>query len=216
MYSKVFSSMFNGTLATKGPWEVLVTFTMMLILADKYGTLDMTAEVISRTTTIPLDIILKGIAVLEQPDPLSRRGDNDGRRITRLRENTDWGWEITNYEYYRNLRTAEERQLYFREHKRKQRAAAKLTGAALEGNDDVRKVAVGVVETLPLKSGEDFAVIEELVAELEPLYPAVDIKTTLREMKGWLTGNPDRRKTKRGIRKFICGWLQREQEKHGS
>ena len=72
-----------------------------------------------------------------------------------------------------------------------------------------------VIETLPLLGGGEFPVKQSLVSELEPLYPAVDIPSTLREMKGWLVLNVDRRKTKAGIRRFIGNWLQTEQAKHG-
>jgi hypothetical protein len=68
---------------------------------------------------------------------------------------------------------------------------------------------------LPLRDGADFEVKQSLVAELEPLYPHVDIPATLREMRGWLVLNAERRKTKRGVRKFIGNWLQSEEEKHG-
>lgn len=32
-------------------------------------------------------------------------------------------------------------------------------------------------------------------------------------MKGWLNANPTKRKTKRGIKRFINSWLSREQDK---
>ena len=68
----------------------------------------------------------------------------------------------------------------------------------------------------PLQDGSEFPIDRALLAELEPLYPAVDVPQTCREMCGWLIGNPTRRKTRRGVKKFITSWLQREQEKHGS
>lgn len=73
-----------------------------------------------------------------------------------------------------------------------------------------------ILETLPLRDGSEFPVRQSLVAELEPLYPAVDLTATVREMKGWLLLNKDRRKSKAGIRRFIGNWLQSEQAKHGS
>lgn len=72
-----------------------------------------------------------------------------------------------------------------------------------------------ILITLPLRTGGDFEVRRSLVAELEPLCPAVDVPLTLTEMKLWLVGNPDRRKTPKGIRRFITNWLKTEQEKHG-
>lgn len=114
MYNKLFGSMFDGSLATRGPWEALVTFTMMLGLADKHGHVDITAEMIARRTLIPLDVIKKGIEELMKPDPYSRNPAHDGRRILPLRENTDWGWLIANFEEYHKLRTSDERAAYQR------------------------------------------------------------------------------------------------------
>lgn len=48
------------------------------------------------------------------------------------------------------------------------------------------------------------------------LYPAVDILQELRKMKGWLDSNPTKRKTKRGIGRFINSWLARTQDSGGS
>jgi hypothetical protein len=108
--------MYDGTLGMKGPWQALVTFQQMVILADKSGVVDMTAEALSRRTTIPVDIIQLGITALEAPDPQSRTPDEDGRRITRLSDGRDWGWQITNYEKYRKIRTADERREYQRQY----------------------------------------------------------------------------------------------------
>ncbi len=53
------------------------------------------------------------------------------------------------------------------------------------------------------------------VDEWSGLYPAVDIMQELRKMAGWLDANPSKRKTKRGILRFVNGWLAREQDKGG-
>ena len=92
--------MFDGTLATVGPWEAIVAFQQILILSDSEGIVDMTTEAISRRTTIPLEILTKGIAALEMPDPHSRTPDEEGRRIIRLSEERPWGWRIVNYRHY--------------------------------------------------------------------------------------------------------------------
>jgi len=114
--------MYHGSLATVGPWEALITFQQFLVLADRLGVVDMTPESIARITTVPLEIILKGIGVLETPDPRSRNPNEDGRRLKRLAEHRDWGWQIVNHAHYRAIRSAEERRDYMREKMREQRA----------------------------------------------------------------------------------------------
>ena len=112
MYGKLFCQMYDGTLGTRGPWQALITFQQLVILADKHGVVDMTAEAIARRTTIPLDVIKIGIVALEQPDDASRTPDEDGRRIVRLAETRDWGWRVVNYAKYRALRNEDERRDY--------------------------------------------------------------------------------------------------------
>ena len=64
---------------------------------------------------------------------------------------------------------------------------------------------------IPLIDKTDFDVPESLVAEYQETYPALDIRQKLRSMRQWCLDNPTKRKTRRGIRKFIGGWLEREQ-----
>lgn len=63
---------------------------------------------------------------------------------------------------------------------------------------------------LPLMSGTH-AITEEDVAKYKALYPSVDVEQELRNMAGWLDGNPKRRKTAGGIERFIHSWLKRAQ-----
>ena len=121
MYAKVFGQIYDGTLCTKGPWEALVAFQQLLVLADKDGNVDMTASAISRRTTIPLEIIEKGIQALLLPDPESRTPTEDGKRIVPLSEGRAWGWRVVNYLHYRQLKREDDRRAYHKEywHKRK-------------------------------------------------------------------------------------------------
>ena len=125
MFAKVFQSMYDGSLGTRGPWEALVTFQQMLVLSDRFGDVDMTAEVIARRTLIPITIIQKGIAELLKHDPESRDPSNDGRRIIQISENRDWGWNIVNYTRYSAIRSAEERRMYKASYYREKIAAPK-------------------------------------------------------------------------------------------
>ena len=69
---------------------------------------------------------------------------------------------------------------------------------------------------LPLNTGEGYPVTCAFADQMRSLYPAVDVSQELRAMCGWLIGNPTKRKTKRGITRFITSWLSRCQDKGGS
>ena len=68
------------------------------------------------------------------------------------------------------------------------------------------------VFTLPLNTGEDFPITSDMLCDWESLYPGVDVLQTLRHMRGWLEGNRNRRKTRKGILRFVHGWLARAQD----
>ena len=69
---------------------------------------------------------------------------------------------------------------------------------------------------LVLNDGSIFPVYEEDVAYYQGLYPAVDIDAEFRKMIGWIDGSPNKRKTKRGIKRFINSWLSKAQDRGGS
>ena len=70
--------------------------------------------------------------------------------------------------------------------------------------------------TLQLNDGTEHPVTQSDIDNYASLYPAVDIMQALRNMRGWCEANPTKRKTKRGIAKFIHSWLSKEQDKGGS
>ncbi|WP_169709650.1 hypothetical protein [Deferrisoma camini] len=73
------------------------------------------------------------------------------------------------------------------------------------------------VITLPTnRRGTEYPVTKAQVAEWAELYPAVDVVQELRKMRGWLLANKTRRKTARGMPKFINAWLTKEQDRGGA
>jgi len=69
------------------------------------------------------------------------------------------------------------------------------------------------VAYIPLNDGSEFGVSEKQVSELEKLYPAVDVRQTLNEIRGWNLANPTRRKTRRGVLSHINAWMSKEQNR---
>lgn len=74
-------------------------------------------------------------------------------------------------------------------------------------------IACEPVITITLNDKSEFPIYQHMIDEWIELYPNVDIMQELRNMKGWCKANPERRKTKKGIMRFIVGWLSREQDK---
>lgn len=144
MYGKLFASMYEGSLY--GQWQALVTFQQMIVLADCEGRVDMTPQALAARTSIPFEIIEKGIALLEAPDSYSRSADHDGRRIVRVDAARPWGWEIVNYKYYRNLATAEDKRRADRERIAAKRAVSQPVAECRDLSRDVANVAHAEVE----------------------------------------------------------------------
>jgi hypothetical protein len=71
------------------------------------------------------------------------------------------------------------------------------------------------VYELPLNTGDMHGIYPEDIEEWHRLYQAVDVMGELGRMKAWLNRNPKKRKTKRGINRFITNWLSREQDEGG-
>jgi hypothetical protein len=115
--------MFQGSMY--GNPDGIITFMVMLVLADRYGDVDMTPQAIAAMTSIPLATIQEGIEFLSRPDPRSRTPDEDGRRIVLIDFHRDWGWHIVNFERYHKIRNEEERREYQADWARKARAARK-------------------------------------------------------------------------------------------
>ena len=119
MYGKIFDSMYDGTLY--GQWEALVTFQQLIVLCDADGIVDMTPPAIAARTSIPLEIITKGLTILESPDPYSRTPGQEGRRIELIDAHRPWGWHIVNHSKYQHMQDADTIRAQTRERVRKHR-----------------------------------------------------------------------------------------------
>lgn len=67
--------------------------------------------------------------------------------------------------------------------------------------------------SLTLNDKSEYWIYGDQVEQWSQLFPAVDVMQELRKMKSWLDSNPSRRKTKKGILRFVNGWLSKEQNK---
>ena len=139
MYGKLFASMYDGTLY--GQWQAIVTLQQMVILADEDGVVDITPPALAAKTSIPLEIIEKGLEQLSQPDKYSRSAAEDGRRIVLVDEDRPWGWSIVNYRHYRNLASREDKKRKDRERIAEKRNESKAVADCRNLSQPVADVA---------------------------------------------------------------------------
>ena len=98
-YTPVFNTVFDGSLY--GKWPDSAVWLTMLALCDKRGNVDMSFQAIAGRTGWPMELLVKGIGALMQPDPFSRSTAHEGRRLVALTEGRGWGWHVVNHAIYR-------------------------------------------------------------------------------------------------------------------
>lgn len=101
------------------------------------------------------------------------------------------------------------------------KAEGRKEGKGREGNstdsqsDLVPPADQPAVVSIPLIDKTEFPINQDMVAEWEIAYPAVNVLQKLREMRAWCIANPTNQKTARGVMAFVNRWLGREQDKGG-
>lgn len=63
-----------------------------------------------------------------------------------------------------------------------------------------------------LEDGTFYDVLPDKLTMWQQAYPELDVERELYRMASWCDANPTKRKTRRGIEKFINGWLNRSQK----
>jgi len=66
---------------------------------------------------------------------------------------------------------------------------------------------------MPLVDGSEYGISQAEIDEWSEAYPAVDVLQQLREMRAWCNANPKNKKTRKGVARFITGWLSKEQNR---
>ena len=74
----------------------------------------------------------------------------------------------------------------------------------------------GQLILLPCTGGMEWQLSNEDMREMRDLYPGVDLLAEIRKARGWLIGNPTKRKTAKGMLRFLHNWLSRAQDRGGS
>jgi hypothetical protein len=148
VFAKIFAQIFDSTIAKD--YVVRHVFMDMLVLADRDGVVDMTVDAIARRTNVPQDLVDHAIKELMNPDLKSRSKAESGARITPIDSGRDWGWQIVNYEHYRNIRDEEARRTYFRDKQRAHRAKGQTSSNDVKDSQGMSTQGEEEVDITPL------------------------------------------------------------------
>lgn len=66
--------------------------------------------------------------------------------------------------------------------------------------------------SLVLKDGSFYPVSTRQILDYEKIYSKIDVKEEFGKMKSWCEANPNKRKSKQGIKRFIVNWLNNASE----
>jgi hypothetical protein len=95
----------------------------MIALADKEGFIDETISALARRFNVSEESVNNAVNIFLNPDKRSRTPSEDGKRLCKIRES--FGWQIINYQYYRDLRTSQDRTDYMKDYMKSYRKKRK-------------------------------------------------------------------------------------------
>lgn len=207
----------------------------MLAMADHAGRVWASIPGLANRARVSVEAAEAAIKSFLSPDPYSRTKDFEGRRV----EEIDGGWRLLNHAKYRAIRDQESikesKRTYINNKRAEQRRIKSLQSNGVDrgrhiaeadteaDTDNFKSEAIAsspnglsaadVVISIPLNDKTEYAISKTMLAELEALYPAVDVPQTLREIRGWNLTNPEKRKTRRGVMGHVNRWLAKEQNR---
>jgi len=134
MFGKHFASMYAGSMFGKpalvfAVWGYVIA-TMRPSRKDKECYVELNPTLLAATFASTPEDVMDAITVLLSPDPGSRSKADEGRRLSAVSEDFHTGpmqFKVVNGAKYRALRDEEERRVYLREAKRKERESTVST-----------------------------------------------------------------------------------------
>lgn len=173
-YTKLFGSILDSTV-WQAPLPAKVVWITMLAMSDRDGVVEASVPGLALRAGVERGDCERALALFSAPDPDSRTTAHEGRRILKI----DGGWQLLNYESYRDRATKEEaaEKNAARVRRFRERKAARMAGNG-SGNGNVTTVtpvtsgALGNALTSPqahLTSGSPQAERERAREEPGPL-----------------------------------------------
>jgi hypothetical protein len=222
-YTPVFNSALDGTLY--GRWPHTGVWLCILSQCDLHGRIDMVPRLLAAKIGVGEDVLLACISDFMEPDPGSRTGDLEGRRLELLDPATrNWGWRVINHGLYRErARKSAYDAARIEDGRNRERMKARKTGKPLDprGPDATRSQTQTQTQTQTSNSNKaaeaavspisTFDLTAERRAVAEARTPPLDAELTHLRFVAFYQGrrirNPDGAWRK---------WCATENAKHGT
>ncbi len=137
-FVKVYGTILDSSIwAEESPTRIL--WITMLAMADSTGYIEAAVPGLQGRARITMAETEAALKVFESPDPHSKDQDDDGRRV----EKAEGGWQLLNYQKYRDRRTESqikraERQQRYREKKRLEEEQGRLHVDGVDAGDRLK------------------------------------------------------------------------------
>lgn len=231
-YVKIFDSIVASTIWS-APSDHRVVWVTMLAIADRDGYVKASVPGLAHLCRVSREACESALASFLAPDPDSRTKTHDGRRIAVA----EGGWLLLNYEFYRDMASAEEKREKdrLRQERKRLRDASRLVTDVTVGHAPSPKVASHLSssdltseekEKAPRKRGAFLVEVEkpaDVMAELWDAWLAVRKRKNaplskvawegvLRETAkaGWHINEVVRKMAERGWQAVEADWLLKE------
>jgi hypothetical protein len=201
-YTKLHASLLTSTVWLEAD-HVRIVWVTLLALSNKEGIVQGSVPGLANVARVPVDKCREAIERLLSPDPDSRSGAEDGRRI----ETIQGGWRLINFEHYRRLHSEEERKEY------KRRWMAEKRALSTPVHKSPQSPPVDNVDTNRSKKQNTES---EWLASLasDPANAGVDVAREADKCRFWCNNN-----RRQFTRKTFVNWLlraDREIKAHGN
>ena len=220
-YTKLFSSIIASTI-WRADDKTRIVWITMLAMSDQFGIVEGSVPGLADMARVTVDECRDALAALQAPDEDSRSKEQDGRRI----EPVDGGWRLINHGKYRDKMSLDERREYQRLYQRNYRKRPvntdpdKLTKFDIQNRTEAEQKQnnVRTEEAEANASGLTFPTIskpstwtltQEQFDGWVSLFPGLDVQREIAMAVTWIDGNPSKRKTAKGMPRFLSAWLIR-------
>ena len=240
-YTKLWSEIVNSTIWDEDDQTRIVWITL-LALSDAGGYVGTSVPGLAHQARVNRGACEKAIARLGSPDKDSRTHDHEGRRIKAVDGgfvilNYAKHREAIDEEIRRHGNAERQRRLRERRRNGVTRDVTQNNGhhaqaeAEAEAEAEARKnPSDSSAEPYPDTAVNDPVILEfpihgrgpkiwgltkSHLTRLEGDFPTIDLMPEIHKAHAWCEANPGKRKTARGMSRFVAGWLGRAQDRIG-